>query len=30
MGLTMREAELIAQDRKRWRNESVALCPTWG
>ena len=25
MGLTMGEAEVIAQDRKRWRNDSVAL-----
>ena len=30
MGLTMGEAEVIAQDRKRWRNDIVALCPTWG
>ena len=30
MGLTMGEAEVIAQDRKKWRNDIVALCPTWG
>ena len=30
MGLTMGEAEVIAQDRKRWRNDIVALGPTWG
>ena len=29
MGLTMGVAEVIAQDRKRWRNDSVSLCPTW-
>ena len=30
MGLTMGEAEVIAQNRKRWRNDIVSLCPTWG
>ena len=30
VGLTMGETEVIAQDRKRWRNDIVALCPTWG
>ena len=27
MGLNMEETEVIAQDRERWRNDSVALCP---
>ena len=27
MGLTVVEAEVIAQDHKRWRNDIVALCP---
>ena len=30
MGLTMGEVEVIAQDRKRWRNDIVALCATRG
>ena len=30
IGLTMGEAEVIAQNRKRWINDIVALCPTWG
>ena len=30
MGLTMGEAKVIAQDRKRRRNDIMALCPTWG
>ena len=28
MGLTMGEAQVIAQDRHRWRRDIVALCPT--
>ena len=30
MGLTMGEAQVIAQDRHRWRRDIVALCPTLG
>ena len=30
MGLTMGEAQMIAQDRHRWRRDIVALCPTLG
>ena len=30
MGLTMGEAEETAQDRKRRKNDIVALCPIWG
>ena len=30
MGLTIGQTEVIAQDRKRWRNYFVALCPIWG
>ena len=30
MDLNMEETEVIAQDRERLRNDSVALCPIWG
>ena len=30
MGLTMGKVEVIVEDRKRWRNDIVALCHTWG
>ena len=30
MGLTMGEAQVIAQDCHRWRRDIVALCPTLG
>ena len=30
MGLTMGDAQVIAQDRHRWRRDIVALCPTLG
>ena len=30
IGLTMGEAQVIAQDRHRWRRDIVALCPTLG
>ena len=30
MGMTMWEAQMIAQDGKKWRNDIVTLCPTWG
>ena len=30
MGLTMGEAQVIAQNRKRWGNDIVALCHTRG
>ena len=30
MGLTLGEAQVIAQDCKMWRNNIMALGPTWG